>query len=154
MPLPEDSNLKLSLRFSNNILRCLNLNHRTLINVLRNDQYLLPYFFANVCSSNRKGKKVGAGVSKKPRTNNSNVSNNSKGVHNNTNKKFVSTSISTNNNTTFRKDTKNKVFKPTLPPSLLSMTNTSDFTDTEGMCNNEYPAHRAVFMGNNTLAFN
>ena len=103
------------------------------------------HIFTNVCSSNRKGKKVGAGVSKKPRTNNSNVSNNSKGVHNNTNKKFVSTSISNNNNTTFRKDTKNKVFKPTIPPSLLSMTNTSDFTDTEGMCNIDYSAQRAVF---------
>ena len=103
------------------------------------------HIFTNVCSSNRKGKKVGAGVSKKPRTNNSNVSNNSKGVHNNTNKKFVSTSISTNNNTSFRKDTKNKVFKPTLPPSLLSMTNTSDFTDTEGMCNIELQVLRAVF---------
>ena len=113
--------------------------------VLHYDQYLLPYCFTNVCSSNRKGKKVGAGVSKKPRTNNSNVSNNSKGVHNNTNRKFVSTSISNNNNTTFRKDTKNKVFKPTIPPSLLSMTNTSDFTDTEGMCNIDYSAHRAVF---------
>ena len=91
-------------------------------------------------SSNRKGKKGGAGVNKKQRANNSSTSNNGKGVHNsnssNTSRKS-STSCNTGNSSfvsSQRRDSKSKVFKPSLPPSLLAASNAADLSDTEGLC--------------------
>ena len=88
--------------------------------------------------SNRKGRKAGAGINKKQRVNNSNTSNNGKGAHNNNSSNTSrKSSISSNTvNASFvssqRRDSKSKVFKPALPPSLLASSNVAEFSDTEG----------------------
>ena len=88
--------------------------------------------------SNRRGKKAGAGLNKKHRVNNSTSSHNAKGTDStNSNNTSRKSSISSNTvNSSFissqRRDSKPKVFKPCLPPSLLASSNVADLSDTEG----------------------
>ena len=95
--------------------------------------YIISFDF-----SNRRGKKAGAGLNKKHRVNNSTSSHNAKGTDN-TNSNNTSRKSSTSSNTvnasfisSQRRDSKPKVFKPCLPPSLLASSNVADLSDTEG----------------------
>ena len=88
--------------------------------------------------SNRRGKKAGAGINKKLRVNNSTSSHNAKGTDstnsNNTSRKssISSNTVASSFNSSQRRDSKPKVFKPCLPPSLLASSNVADLSDTEG----------------------